>query len=77
MLTSTGKDWKIILLIIRLYKSGKTLKKPNTQYTQISLAPKEFLYQNSLGNLINLDVQTNEELPSIYRVKWGALLHQR
>ena len=30
MPTSTGKDWKIILLIMRIYKSGKKLTKPTT-----------------------------------------------
>ena len=67
MPTSTGKDWKIMLLIMGLYKSGKTLKKPNTQYTQISLAPKEFLYQKLIWKSHKYGCLTNEELPSIYK----------
>ena len=48
----------------------KNSKKFNNQYAQIPLAPKEILYQNSLGmslDLKNLDAQTNEELPAIYK----------
>ena len=67
MPTSTDKDWKIILLTMRLYKNEKTLKKPNTQYTQISLAHKEFLYQKLIWKSHKYGCLTNEELPSIYK----------
>ena len=59
-----------------ILQKWKSSKKPNTQYTQIPLTPKEFFYQTHLEISQNLDALTNEELPSIYREKWGALLHQ-
>ena len=55
------------------FTNNETLQKSkNSQKTKYPihpnfLAPKEFLYQNSLGNLTNLDAQTNEELPYIYK----------
>ena len=48
-------------------KVGKTNKKLNTQYTQISLAPKEFLYQKLTWKSHKFGCITNEELPSIYK----------
>lgn len=32
----TDKDWKIILLIIELYKSRKNSQYPQPQYTQLN-----------------------------------------
>ena len=55
------------IINMTLQKWKKLSKKPNTQYTQISLASKKFLYQKLTWKSHKFGCLTNEELPSIYK----------
>ena len=86
MPTSTGKTWKIILLTNWNLQKWEKLTKPTTPIhpngtslehsSGSSLKFSQRTHLQLLSTSLKLGWSTNEELPSIYKEKWGALLHQ-